>query len=462
MKKLFLVLIFITGIFSFGFSQIFNVFDNCSGFSSKRFLIDQFNNGGYIEPTNWCGSNIKVINGWGVQAHPGYGYYFMRSETIVTKDFNFLPGVKYRVRVNANAWVNQSYQSGTHFLSFRAVNSIKEGPIGFNFNTNVIVIDTQVSQNYAGNSLKSLSLEGTFTPSVPISKFVIYSYSVGNPDYANQFGATDVTFDISSIEIVQDPCVYLPFKPIITGNSQFCAGQSTVLTASYGNNYLWSTGQTSQSIIVSNAGTYAVTVTNSNGCVGTSNYFDVTVNSIRNASITQSGNLCTDGAVLLNASRGTSYYWSTGSYNQSIWVYTSGTYFVTVNNNGCTSTTSYTLQSCNTDPCQQFVATSGRRPPCLALQYSQSSLDENPEASELTIFPNPAIDYINITLPSRVKEPTPISIFDVTGKQLTFSVIPIGEWKVMLSLETIPRGIYILNVGNGAAKGMSKKISVLK
>ncbi|MEO8515715.1 MAG: T9SS type A sorting domain-containing protein [Flavobacterium sp.] len=49
----------------------------------------------------------------------------------------------------------------------------------------------------------------------------------------------------------------------ISGNTQFCAGQSTTLTASSGyTNYLWSNGATTPSITVNTAGTYTVTAWN--------------------------------------------------------------------------------------------------------------------------------------------------------------------------------------------------------
>ncbi len=55
----------------------------------------------------------------------------------------------------------------------------------------------------------------------------------------------------------------------ISGNSDICGGSSTVLTASGGNSYLWSTGATTASISVSAAATYSVTVSNSNQCTAT-------------------------------------------------------------------------------------------------------------------------------------------------------------------------------------------------
>lgn len=58
-----------------------------------------------------------------------------------------------------------------------------------------------------------------------------------------------------------------PFTTI-SGILNVCSG-STTLTASQGTNYLWSTGENTQSIEVTSVGTYSVTVTDSFGCVST-------------------------------------------------------------------------------------------------------------------------------------------------------------------------------------------------
>ena len=66
-----------------------------------------------------------------------------------------------------------------------------------------------------------------------------------------------------------------------TGSTTFCQGGSVTLTSSSATGNLWSNGATTQSITVSQAGTYSVTVT-SNGCTATSSATTVVVTSITN------------------------------------------------------------------------------------------------------------------------------------------------------------------------------------
>jgi len=82
--------------------------------------------------------------------------------------------------------------------------------------------------------------------------------------------------------------------PTISGASQFCPGSTTVLTANHphagnsGYSILWSNGATSQSITVSQAGNYTVSITQtSSGLTGTSQAFVLTTYTLPN---TQAGN----------------------------------------------------------------------------------------------------------------------------------------------------------------------------
>jgi hypothetical protein len=70
------------------------------------------------------------------------------------------------------------------------------------------------------------------------------------------------------------------FLPVITANgpTTFCAGGSVTLTSSPGVSYLWSSGETTQSITVTTSGNYTVTVTYANSNSETSAATTVTVN----------------------------------------------------------------------------------------------------------------------------------------------------------------------------------------
>ena len=124
------------------------------------------------------------------------------------------------------------------------------------------------------------------------------------------------------------------------GSTTFCQGGSVVLTANAGSSYLWSNGQTTQSITVSNTADITVTVTNANGCSATSAITSVVVNALPVANITSlNGNsFCQGGSVTLVASNGSSYAWSNGAFTQSVTVSSTQTLTVTVTNaNGCTA-----------------------------------------------------------------------------------------------------------------------------
>ncbi len=129
--------------------------------------------------------------------------------------------------------------------------------------------------------------------------------------------------------------------PSITGTNSICQGANTSFNAGAGySSYSWSTGATSASVSLNTAGTYTVTVTDANGCTGTTSAV-LTVNPLPAPNITGTLSFCSGNSSTLNAGAGfSSYAWNTGAATQTLSVNTSGTYTVTVTNaNGCTATT---------------------------------------------------------------------------------------------------------------------------
>ncbi|MBK9256235.1 MAG: hypothetical protein IPM42_12170 [Saprospiraceae bacterium] len=129
----------------------------------------------------------------------------------------------------------------------------------------------------------------------------------------------------------------------ISGNNEICSGESTILTASGGVSYLWSTGSTDSDITVSVTDNYSVTVTDANGCTDESN-ISLNVNPSPTASITGDNTICTGENSSFTALGGETYLWGGGQTTSAISVSTAGDYFVTVTDaSGCTSTGTRTL-----------------------------------------------------------------------------------------------------------------------
>lgn len=123
----------------------------------------------------------------------------------------------------------------------------------------------------------------------------------------------------------------------------FCNGVSSVLNPGSASSYSWSTGATSQTITISSAGTYSVTLTNQFGCTTVAST-QVTVGG-QVVNNNPAAVLCQGQSATLSAGQvGTSYLWNTGATTQTISVNSAGTYQVTITEpTGCTGTISNTV-----------------------------------------------------------------------------------------------------------------------
>jgi hypothetical protein len=181
-------------------------------------------------------------------------------------------------------------------------------------------LDAGVFQTYAWSN-------GESTQTISVSSGGGYAVSV-----TNQFGCEGVDFVF--ITSAQNPTVDLG------PNKNLCEGQIQTLDAgNSGADFLWSNGETTQTIAANTAGNYTVTVTSPEGCIGSDAV--TLVNAVTpNVNLGNDLTTCEGQAVTLsNGYPGAATIWSTGATSPSITIETSGTYSVQVTLvTGCSDT----------------------------------------------------------------------------------------------------------------------------
>ena len=212
----------------------------------------------------------------------------------------------------------------------------------------------------------------------------IYTWSTGstnNPLVVTTSGSYTVTYKSDDhctaplsavIKVTVNP---IPPQPTVSasGPLTFCNGGSVSLTAATvgftGGTYTWSTGSTSNPLVVTTSGSYTVTYVSAASCTApVSASTTVTVNPIPpQPTITDDGSLvfCAGGSVNLTAEAtgftGGIYTWSNGSTDNPLLVTTSGSYTVTYKSaDNCTAPVSAaTTVTVNPIPPQPTITASG-------------------------------------------------------------------------------------------------------
>ncbi len=183
--------------------------------------------------------------------------------------------------------------------------------------------------------------------------------------------------------------------------------------------YLWSSGQTTQQIQVSQAGLYSVSVTDVNGCES-SDEVQIQVLSSPNVNAGNDITVCDyDFPVTLNATgNGAEVLWSNGSSTPFTSVSQAGTYFVTTTaQNGCSATDSV-----------------------IVIAESCVSLDDI--SSNISIYPNPTNASIYVDL--NIDEKLDYTVLNSNGQIVLEGKLDTKE----ISLSEMAKGAYIIRLYN--------------
>ena len=176
---------------------------------------------------------------------------------------------------------------------------------------------------------------GDTTATIEVSPTVTTTYTVTVFDDLGNSDDDSVTVTVNELPIAQ------------AGNDQtICEGDVVTLTASGGDEYLWSTGETTAFISVAPTSDTAYTVeVTTNGCSSTDDV-NVFVNPLPNITVSNDVIIMDGETTTLTVSGSNNYLWSTGETTESIDVTPSVTTTYTVTStsvNGCTSNREVTV-----------------------------------------------------------------------------------------------------------------------
>lgn len=233
---------------------------------------------------------------------------------------------------------------------------------------------------------------------------------------------------------------------VSASDAEICAGDFTILTASGGSQYLWSTGQTGASIQVfpTVTNTYSVTITDGTGGGAIATVM-VNVLSKPNFGIAATPDtIDTGGTSMLNVTGAgsISFLWSTGETTRTIEVspQTTTTYTVTATGgNGCTDVDSITV----------FVN-----------PISSTSIVKSIKA--INVYPKPADDILHVAFELEDSKTVSLSIFNQTGALVAYKseMAVNGLLHSEFDLTSIPPGLYFLMIRTARGEVRVEKIIV--
>ncbi|MBA3647212.1 MAG: T9SS type A sorting domain-containing protein [Chitinophagales bacterium] len=238
--------------------------------------------------------------------------------------------------------------------------------------------------------------------------FTVKDYAFNSvPDSSILAGETTCSFPIS-----------------IDGNSSVCAGDSTTLTATGGISYLWNTGETTASIVVSPTQLTNYTVEIRDTANSCSEYATVPV-TVKTVIISVT---LQDNTIKANATNA-SYQWIDcntmlpipGATDQSFTATQSGSYAVQIIQNGCTDTS-------------------------ICYSVLLLGISENAFSNFMKLSPNPAFD--KITLSFSLKEKAELQITNLLGQIVYSEKLNAQDSRLNTPVDVsqLPMGMYLITV----------------
>lgn len=240
--------------------------------------------------------------------------------------------------------------------------------------------------------------------------------------------------DTLQLSFGNPPTVSLGPDTSVCANSGFSLSPAGIWTA-----YLWSDSTTAPTLSINSAGTYGVTVADTNGCEA-SDSVNISLLPAPLASYTYSKS-------------GLNVNFTDGSTNAVAWLWTFGdgdsdtsqspnyTYL----NDGAFSVCLQVTDSngCKDDTCEWIAVVSTAKP----------------LSNEIKLFPIPAKDRLNIRFKNKTAEPLSIKLSDALGRKTYHATIPSGQTYHSIKTHSISSGIYFIRIA-GKSGFLSQKVQI--
>ncbi|MCW5907544.1 MAG: T9SS type A sorting domain-containing protein [Chitinophagales bacterium] len=273
-------------------------------------------------------------------------------------------------------------------------------------------------------------------PSTALGLDSITVFFPNNLPHGTNYRVRIVSSDLDDISnLSQAITVTNPQIPTVTasGPLDFCSGGSGVtLSASEGTSYSWSSGETTQSIVVQATGSYIVTV-NSNNCIASSAPVNTVAHPSPDSSIViEIASLCGSGSVKLSGKPGLTYAWNIGPTSQSITVSQNGVYALTVTDTiGCQSDSTLNLNI--TDLLNNLIVANG---PTTFCQGNSVTLTTLPGANSYLWSNSQTTQSINVTTAGSYSLTVSDGICSVTDGPVTVTVLSLPTITFSLPQDT--------------------------
>ncbi len=233
--------------------------------------------------------------------------------------------------------------------------------------------------------------------------------------------------------------------PVTPSVAAICNGEPATLSAAPGFNvYQWSNGALGQNITVSLTGYYSVTVTDANGCTGTSALVEVIQSQfpISNFSYTQN-----QGGYTINfnntSQNGLSSFWlfdtlSTSPLDEPSFTFPeSGPYYITL----------VTENPCGSDTITKLVI------------VAQVGLDDILSTYRASVYPNPSSNNFQFAFETQNPEFFHLILTDLNGRILTeTSTFAVGPTVLQIPGDNLSNGLYLLHIRTPKGNSVMKLI----